>query len=294
MRGGGRNREIQGLQAKAAANGGEGTARQQARMQYLQNHQQAGRRPQGPQTGGPLMEAMGPGGQEAIRTQQPYQGGASNGGTTWDGPMRAMDGGDVNSAGRPIMKQGGSYGDYQAAYGAANDAMQRSQGGQPILDQFGRPRDLHQDAQRLKNDPGFARPGMAPPMQRPTPMQNDAGFQQQLDPAQMERMKLGMQAPRTMGQNPNTIAGQGVGAGRFQTDGMRAPEARNPTGNQFMGGGDPNMNRFSKFGSFVPPARNVEGNQVRGGGSPGLSRRRVDTNRGPAAGVLAPPPNRMR
>lgn len=347
MRGGGRNREIQRLQGAAAQNGGEGTARQQARMQYLQNHREAGRRPQGPQTGGPLQEAMGaggqaimeamgpggnykdnirmgPGGQDAIRTQQPWNGGPgmSNGGTTWDGqaPMNPYGGGkpmqpgsDAGFPGREAMDamrrpQGGKFGaDGRLKMPTAQELEQSAQENGRRMgmtpDQFNQWRETANNngirnglGQSTATPPGQSwTPVGSPPMQRPTPMQNDAGFQQQLDPAQMERLKQNMNAPRTMGQNPNTIAGQGVGAGRFQTDGMRAPEARNPTGNQFMGGGDPNMNRFSKFGSFVPPARNVEGNQVRGGGSPGLSRRRVNTNpnRGAPAGVLAQPPGKI-
>lgn len=145
MRGGGRNREIQSLQAKAAQAGGEGTARQAQRLEYLRNHPQAGRRPQGPQTGGPLQEAMGlardganrAAGGNDLRMQQPYNGGnykdgildsmrgrgpgMSNGGTTWDGqaPMNPYGGGQPMQPGSDAGFPGRE----------AMDAMRRPQGG---------------------------------------------------------------------------------------------------------------------------------------------------------------------
>ncbi len=164
MRGGGRNREIQRLQAAAAQNGGEGTARQQERLSYLQSHRDAGRRPQGPQTGGPLQEAMGlardganrAAGGNDLRMQQPYNGGnykdgildsmrgrgpgMSNGGTTWDGqaPMNPYGGGQAGPAHtQPAMispdqsnyrnmgfNNQAEFDNYKAARGAAMQGMQ--------------------------------------------------------------------------------------------------------------------------------------------------------------------------
>lgn len=336
MRGGGRNREIRALQEKMAGNQG-GYARQQERMNYLQKQQGSVGNPERqaqrdnylikqsqrqPQTGGPLERAMGPGGQEAMRTQQPYQGGRmSNGGVTMDGPVRSMDGSPVTTQ----PGQGGSYGDFKAAYGAANDAMQ----GQPKdnFRNFGNQADL--DAYRAQRGELRMQPGQLEdaarqvqqgfnPMQRPTPgnMPGQApsmppGFTTY--PMQMSQEDLvkryppGTQPPglqqfgpgAAVGKDPSVYAGnrgpdyfrgQGMDMGKFNQPGYQAPQ-RQVQGNQIAGGGT-TMDRFSRPG-YTAPQRNVAGDQIRGGGSPGLSRRRVNTDpnrRGQPAGVLAPIP----
>lgn len=118
MRGGGRNREIQRLQAAAAQNGGEGTARQAQRLEYLRNHPQAGRRPQGPQTGGPLQEAMGAGGQAIMEAMGPggnYKDNIRMGPGGQDAMRLARDGANRAAGGNDLRMQqpynGGNYKD---------------------------------------------------------------------------------------------------------------------------------------------------------------------------------------
>ena len=255
MRGGGRSREIQRLQA--AQQGGQATARQQQRLDYLQDNRGAGRRPQGPQTGGPLQQAMGAGGQDAMRTQQPYQGGQmSNGGTTWDGqaPM-SMGGGQSGQAYGDSMKKdptfAGSREEAMAAYRASGQQgdpnnqsgdlkMQPGQVPQEMLDQMG--------PLTRQNDPGFARPGMAPPMQRPTP----GG--EAMDPYAVARPGA---------QGPDYFRGQGMDNRRFNKPGYQAPQQ--PVQNDYFRGGGMDNGRFNKPGYQAPP-RQVQGNQLRGGG----------------------------
>jgi len=324
MRGGGRNREIRALQEKMAGSQG-GNARQQERMNYLQMQQGSVGNPerqaqrdnylikqaqQQPQTGGPLERAMGPGGQDALRTQQPF-GGASNRGTTWDGqaPMNPYGGGKPMQPGSDAGFPGGPKDNF------------RNFGNQSELDAYRKQRgEMLQDSNYKDGIAGqlSQMQGQAQPMQRPTPgnMPGQApnmppGFTTY--PMQMSQEDLvkryppGTQIPglqqfgpgAAVGKDPSVYAGnrgpdyfrgQGMDMGKFNQPGYQAPQ-RQVQGNQIAGGGT-TMDRFSRPG-YTAPQRNVAGDQIRGGGSPGLSRRRVNTDpnrRGQPAGVLAPIP----
>lgn len=285
----GRNREIRALQQKMAGNQG-GTARQQERMDYLQGQQGSVGNPERqarrdnylirqsqrqPQTGGPLQEAMGPGGQDAIRTQQPYQGGQmSNGGTTWNGqPPRAMDG-SPQAMGMQNQGELNSYNDYRANLAKQYGQQGQAQSGNLQIDPNNVPQEWRD---KLAQSPlQRPTPGQVQPMQRPTMggQAMDPGFAR-------ERYNPG----------PDYFQGEGMGANRFSKFGS-PPSIQQPVqGNQIAGGGT-SMDRFSKPG-YQAYRGNVEGNQIRGGGSPGISRRRVNTNRGQSAGVLAPPPGKI-
>jgi hypothetical protein len=261
MRGGGRNREIQRLQGAAAANGGEGTARQQARLDYLQRNPQAGRRPQGPQTGGPLMNAMGPGGQDAIRTQQPYRGGRMGiDGVTMEGGPMPMDGGQ------------GAYGNYQEqlARQAPQLGMHQAPQSGVLKKQPGEvPQEMLNQMGPITQYPSWG--NGAPPMQRPTPGQNDAGF----------ALPNPMQRPGPQG--PDYFRGQGMDNGRFAAPGSPRPYQAPVQGDQIRGGGV-SPDRFSRPG-YTARSSPVRGNQFAGGGT---SPARFNS------GVLAPPPKRMR
>ena len=308
MRGGGRSREIQSLQAKAAQAGGEGTARQAQRLEYLRNHPQAGRRPQGPQTGGPLQQAMGAAGRglagaaaggDELRFKQPWTGGASNGGTTWDGqaPMNPYGGGRTMQPGSdPGFPGGGgmSLNDYQQRFqdnrpqdvraGEALASGIRPPSGpqeQAQLDAYNAYKaNSGQQAQPMQRPTPGNMPGQPPPMQRPTPGQmNDPGFQKQIPPGALSRYQPG----------PNYFQGEGMGADRFAKFGSPPPVQQPVQGDWFRGGGMDNS-RFARPGTqpaFQPP---VQGNQIRGGGF-GPRTQRVNKNRGSQpAGVLAPIP----
>jgi hypothetical protein len=316
----GRNREIRALQQKMASNQG-GNARQQQRMDYLQSQQGGIRSPERqaqrdnylirqsqrePQTGGPLMNAMGPGGQEAIRTQQPYQGGRMGiDGVTMEGGPFPMDGaykqpGKDSQAALEMyqrMQQGGGQEAMSPMqgqpYGGAN--MQGLQQGQSMQDYM---QQLQQQQPNLRNDPGFARPGV-PPMQRPTPGNMPPGFTTyplKMNESQiqdmMKRYPPGTQPPGLQNmpqfgpgapvgnQGPDFFRGQGMDMGKFNKPGYQAPP-RQVAGNQLAGGGT-TMDRFSKPGYTAPP-RQVQGNQLRGGGtSMGRFNRPV--------GILSKPP----
>lgn len=300
MRGGGRSREIQSLQAKAAQAGGEGTARQAQRLEYLRNHPQAGRRPQGPQTGGPLQQAMGAAGRSLagaaagsndLRFQQPWTGGASNGGTTWDGqaPMNPYGGGRTMQPGSDAGFPGGGQSSAQAAPTAEQSAQQ-----QAMMEAYNKRKqelfgsqagDPNQFVPMQRPTPGNM-PGQPPPMQRPTPggapAGNDPGFQKQIPPGALSRYQPG----------PNYFQGEGMGADRFAKFGSPPPQQQPVQGDWFRGGGMDNS-RFARPGTqpaFQPP---VQGNQIRGGGF-GPRTQRVNRNRGSQpAGVLAQPPGKI-
>lgn len=273
--GGGRNREIQRL--RAAQQGGQATERQAQRLDYLQQNRGAGRRP-GPQTGGPLLNAMGPGGQEAIRTQQPYNGGRmSNGGVTMDGGPMPMDGGQAGQAGADAMAAYGQmkqqpYGganmdglqsNYQNAPRAANQGMQGAQGSSLTSD-FQKQRAMQAQTGELRTQSVQA-PGMLPPMPRPTPG--------------------GMQP-----QGPDYFRGEGMSGNQFNKPGYQAPQ-RDVQNDYFRGGGM-GMDKFNKPGYTAPP-REVQGNYFRGGGMGGRQFNRprpVPKNIKTLPGVLAQPP----
>lgn len=313
MRGGGRNREIQRLQAAAAQNGGEGTARQQERLSYLQSHRDAGRRPQGgaqagAQTGGKLLEAMapssegnykdnirmGPGGQDAIRTQQPWNGGPgmSNGGTTWDGqaPMNPYGGGqpirsgsDSGFPGREAMDamrrpQGGKFGaDGRLKMPTAQELEQSAQENGRRMgmtpDQFNQWRETANNngirnglGQSTATPPGQSwTPVGSPPMQRPTPgnMPGQApnmppGFQTY--PLKMSQEDLvkryppGTQIPGLQQFGP----GAAVGKDPSVYAGNRGPD--------YFRGQGMDMGKFNQPG-YQAPQRQVQGNQIAGGGT---------------------------
>jgi hypothetical protein len=297
----GRNREIRALQEKMAGNQG-GTARQQKRMDYLQGQQgsvgnperqaqrdnylirQAQRQPQqGYQN---IAGQVGPGGQDAMRTQQPWNavgGQMSNGGTTWNGqsPMNpyGAKGGVGFDKGHP--NQGPQYFDpsapnYQdpskagvrdAAFIAGRDGPMPG-GLQQQQEQIRR---LQQEGKYI----GF-NPNQPPPMQRPTPGQNiDPGFA--LPPGSNP-----MQRPTAQG--PDYFRGQGMGMDRFNQPGYQAPQQ--PVQGDWFRGGGMGADRFSKFGAPAPMQTQVQGNQIRGGGY-GPNTQRV--NRKPV-GILSKPP----
>lgn len=324
MRGGGRNREIQRLQAAAAQNGGEGTARQQERLSYLQSHRDAGRRPQGgaqagAQTGGKLLEAMapssegnykdnirmGPGGQDAIRTQQPWNGGPgmSNGGTTWDGqaPMNPYGGGqpirsgsDSGFPGREAMDamrrpQGGKFGaDGRLKMPTAQELEQSAQENGRRMgmtpDQFNQWRETANN-NGIRN--GLGQSTATPPGQSWQPMGQgpgmsledvrqlqregkyigiDPGFQKQ-NPPPMQRPTPGNTQDAVMRYPPGT---QIPGLQQFGPGG--APVGKDPSvyaGNRgpdyFRGQGMDN-GKFNQPG-YQAPQRQVQGNQIAGGGT---------------------------
>lgn len=148
--------------------------------------------------------------------------------------------------------------------------MQPGQVPQEMLDQMG--------PLTRQNDPGFARPGMAPPMQRPTPGGMPGG--QQMDPGF---------ARQPYNPGPDYFRGQGMDNGRFSKFGSPPPVQQPVQGDWTRGGGMDNS-RFARPGTqpaFQPP---VQGNQIRGGGF-GPRTQRVNKNRGSQpAGVLAPIP----
>jgi hypothetical protein len=269
------------------------------------------------------MNAMGPGGQDAIRTQQPWHGNGRMGtGTTWDGqaPMNAygrqggagFDPGHPNQGGGQdamgtMQQSGQAYGEAMKKDPTFAGSREEQMAAYRASGQQGDPRkqpgELRMQPGQQGQGPQYFDPsapnyqdpskagirdamyiaGRDGPMQRPTPG-NMPG--QQMQDA-MLRYPPGTQVPglqRPGPQGPDYFRGQGMGMDRFNQPGYQAPQQ--PVQGDWFRGGGMGADRFSKFGAPAPMQTQVQGNQIRGGGY-GPNTQRV--NRKPV-GILSKPP----
>lgn len=338
--GGGRNREIQRLQAAAAANGGEGTARQAQRLEYLQNNRQAGR------SGGPLQQAMGqanaaldrakpfegrsneiqrlqgldatgkadprqqqrleflrsnsdagrsgmPGQglreqqpygnyKDAIRTQQPFQGGASNGGNTWDGQAAVnymQPGTDVRGSMDAYRNQ-----TQQPGSGMSLSDYQQMQAGRQQSGQY---------LQDPNSQNGYRPGGGVNPMPRPTPGNMPGGVAYGPEPINPDGTWKNVVNPMPRPTPGNMPGGAPVSMdpGFYNPNAMQRPTPQ---------GGYPGSDPQSRFG-YRPPPTDPRGTALRQPmNRPGYLSQEAAPLRNPDpmrriqpnAGVLAPPPMR--